>query len=258
MKIVHNQLPLGDRRYQQAEVKDVQQKLCPCCQIDPESMSHFLRCAQNPSHTKSLQKLGADICTSDHHPVRYLLTAGLKHWYGSSAEPFQPDVSSFPPHMLHPIQQALTSQARIGWYQATKGFLSKHWHSLASLDMHHPSKTDAARGTNRMHAVIQGVFAHNMRLWMKRNEVLHSADTPNGEDIRFAETAAIRRIHGDPDCLCMSDRHMCSKPLESILGGTGATRRRWLRRANRSIERNQREGQNQSLITPFFAPQYTG
>ena len=122
------------------------------------------------------------------------------------------------------IQRAIASQARIGWYQATKGLLSKHWYSLASLDMHHPSKTDATRGAHTMHQVIHGVFAHNLRLWIKRNEVLHSAEVPNGADIRFAETAAICRIHGDPDLLCMADRHMCNKPLESLLGGTGATR----------------------------------
>ena len=56
-----------------------------------------------------------------------------------------------------------------------------------------------------MHQVIHGVFAHNLRLWMKRNKVLHSAEVPNGAETCFAETAAIRRIHGDPDLLCMAD-----------------------------------------------------
>ena len=227
MKMVHDQLPLGKRRYQQATVQDESQKLCPCCCAETESMRHFLRCDHNPCKQTSLQTLGAEICNSDHHPCRYLLTEGLKHWYhGSTGELFQPDVSSYPPHMEDAIQKALLSQDRIGWYQATKGFLSKHWYVLASLDLHHPTKTDELRAAQRMHQVMKSIFAHNLRLWTKRNEVLHSADIPNGEDIRFTETAEIRRIFGDPACLCMADRHMCSKPIATLLGGTGATRRR--------------------------------
>jgi hypothetical protein len=258
MKMVHEQLPLGERRYQQAKVQDESQKLCPCCREETESMLHFLCCDHNPCKTSSLQTLGSDICNSDHHPCRYLITAGLKHWYGSTGGAFQPDVSSYPPHMNDVIQQALHSQARIGWDKATKGFLSKHWYTLATFDLHHPTKMDESYAAQRMHQVMKAIFAHNLRLWKKRNEVLHSADVPNGDDIRFAETAEIRRIYEDPDCLCPADRHMCSKPIDSLLGGTGATRRRWLRRANRSLDRNKREGRTQSLITSFFTSHSTG
>ena len=221
-------------------------------------MRHFLRCDHNPGKTTSLHILGTDICNSDHHPCRYLLTAGLKHWYDATKEPFTPDVSSYPPHMHDVIQQALLSQARIGWYQATKGFLSKHWYTLATLDLHHPTKIDELRAAQRMQQGMKGIFAHNLRTWKKRNEVLHSADVPNGADIRSVETAAIRRIYGEPESLCLADRHMCSKPIETLLSSTGATRRRWLRRANRSSERHKRDGQTQSLITSFFASHTTG
>ena len=88
MKMVHGQLPLGERRYQQATVQDESQKQCPCCCAETELMRHFLRCDHNSCKKTSLQTLGAEICNLDHHPCRYLLTEGLKHWYGSTGDCF--------------------------------------------------------------------------------------------------------------------------------------------------------------------------
>ena len=126
MKLIHNQLPLGERRYRQAPAKDELLRLCSCCKTADESMCHFLQCSDNPCQDQSLLTLGADICNSDYHPVRYLLSAGLEHWYHDRPETFQPAIDGYPQHMHSAIHHsALLSQARIGWYQATKGFLSK-------------------------------------------------------------------------------------------------------------------------------------
>jgi hypothetical protein len=92
MKMIHNQLPLGERRNRQAPVPDDLLRLCPCCKKVAESMCHFLQCPENPCQEQSLNTLGADVCNSDYHPVRYLLTAGLKHWYRNLLEPFQPSI----------------------------------------------------------------------------------------------------------------------------------------------------------------------
>ena len=167
-------------------------------------------------------------------------------------EPFQPDVSSFPEHMRDDIELAMASQARIGWYQATKGFFSIHWSQLAQRDMYHSTKMNEIKGFIRMHQVIQATYAHNVRIWRSRNDVLHSSVTPQLADIRSAESAEIRHIHGDSERLCLTDRHMCEGNIERILGGTATTRRRWLRRAKRSIARHQLEGKNQTRITRFF------
>jgi hypothetical protein len=101
-------------------------------------MCHFLTCSSNPCLTSSLQTLSADICNSDPHPARFLILWGLKHWFSQTDEPFQPDVSSFPAHMQVAIAHALSSQERIGWYQASKGFVSQQWSQLATQDLNHP------------------------------------------------------------------------------------------------------------------------
>ena len=47
MKLIHNQLPLGDRRYRQAPIQEESLRLCPCCQCQPKDLNHFLQCACN-------------------------------------------------------------------------------------------------------------------------------------------------------------------------------------------------------------------
>ena len=144
--------------------------------------------------------------------------------------------------MRDDIAMVLASQARIGWYQATKGFFSHLWSQLATRDMYNSTKIDVMMGSFRMRQVIQATYAHNLRIWRSRNEVLHSSTAPQLADIRSAESAEIRHIHGDPDGLCLADRHMCEGNLDSLLGRSAATRRRWLWRAKRSIARHQQEG----------------
>ena len=79
MKVVHNQLPLGERRYRQASAPDDNLKLCPCCRHSEETMCHFLTCSLNPGLASSLQTLSAETCNSDPHSVRFLILWGLKH-----------------------------------------------------------------------------------------------------------------------------------------------------------------------------------
>jgi hypothetical protein len=96
------------------------------------------------------------------------------------------------------IQSALLSQARIGWHQATKGFLSKRWFDLACLELYDPSKAVESKGIQRMHQIMTAVYAHNLRTWQSRNAVLHSKESSLVADIRSTEGAEIRQIYQNP------------------------------------------------------------
>ena len=64
-------------------------------------------------------------------------------------------VSSFPAHMQEAIAQALSSQERIGWYQASsKGFFSQQRSQLATQDLNHPTKLDENLSASRMRQII--------------------------------------------------------------------------------------------------------
>ena len=109
-----------------------------------------------------------------------------------------------------------------------------------------------------MHQILTAVYAHNERTWQSRNAVLHSPANSLVADIRSTEGAEIKQIYQNPESLSLSDRHMCDRSLESLLGGPAATRRRWLRRAKRSIARRRTEEASQALITKFFVRRENG
>lgn len=69
MKLVHNQLPLGERRHQQAPIKADSLKLCPCCTTHPEDAKHLLTCQCNQGRKSAMLTLKNEICNTDIHPV---------------------------------------------------------------------------------------------------------------------------------------------------------------------------------------------
>jgi hypothetical protein len=91
-KFVHDQLPIGERRFREATIKDESLKLCPCCQEEEETPQHFIRCQSNPSFHSSLDTLRSDILTSDIHPVRYLLADGFCHVTQLPDTPYSPSI----------------------------------------------------------------------------------------------------------------------------------------------------------------------
>ncbi|KAI2498313.1 hypothetical protein MHU86_16183 [Fragilaria crotonensis] len=252
MKRVHGQLPLGTRRYEQSRIKEPTLKLCPCCKLHEETADHLLRCIENLVHATSLQQLRRDLLTGDIHPARYLIMEGIEFWTTSSQQ-FSPTVHQYPAHLGDHIAAALESQGRIGWQEATSGLLSKQWSVLSCLDMHSPNRTNIDAGMKRMKSFMTAIHAHTTRLWMARNEVLHSTQDGEQANIRSSEAAEIRSLHQQPHLLRAGDRHYCERSLERLLQGSSSMRRRWLRRVRQSIAEHQSDGGRQSLITTYFA-----
>ena len=252
MKIVHNQLPLGERRYLQSPVKDPLLRLCPCCKTLPETMLHFLTCNHNVSMRESLLSLKTDLCGKDGHPVCHLLYSGLHHVYTQQDGLYNPNLEAYPVHLHTKIREALDSQAKIGWTQATKGFLSSRWRDLAAIAMFQSGVRDETKGNIRLRSIVNGIYEHSLRLWKARNEMLHNKTDSDLSRVRSSETAEIISMHANPELLRFSDRYLCSRPLDTLLSSAPSTRRRWLRRVKFSRALQDRDGARQSLITAFF------
>jgi hypothetical protein len=61
------------------------------------------------------------------------------HWLNHGDEiPFPPSLAEFSPHFSPHLQEPLNPQQAIGWDNAVKGFYSKSWRIIASMDMHAP------------------------------------------------------------------------------------------------------------------------
>jgi hypothetical protein len=251
-KFVHDQLPLGIRRYREATIKDASLQTCPCCKIHIEDSLHFLRCKSNPSHDSSLSTLRSDILNHDSHPVRYLLADGFCHFFTSDT-PFSPSIAQFPPHFQDHIPEALSNQHTIGWSNSIKGYLSKSWGNMAQYDMHRNSR-DKRMGDLRMKQIHVALSSHVRRLWLSRNDSLHSTDDATLATIRSAETVEIMHYYSNPNLLRTGDQHYCRRSLSKLLSGTPATRRRWLRKVRQSSAELTKDGTSQTLLTTFFRP----
>ena len=111
------------------------------------------------------------LVNGDTHPIRYFIAEGIEHWTKSSQR-FSPVLNQYSAHLREKIEEALESQQRIGWKEATTGLLSKHWSSLSCCDMHKPGQYDLTTGARRMRTCISSLNDdHVTRLWLARNEV---------------------------------------------------------------------------------------
>lgn len=134
MKFVHDQQPLGVRRFQHATIKDAVLALCPCCHATKEDQRHLICCPANQGPLTGWSQFRKDVLTKeDPHPLWYCLVAGIEHWTASHDSLYCPDLSSYGP-LRESITRAVASQNKIGWDSALRGFLSREWWVLASLD----------------------------------------------------------------------------------------------------------------------------
>ena len=254
IKLIHDYLPLGQRRYREAIVKAPTLKLCPCCRIQEESPRHFLQCTANAEIQTSLGQLKTDLHSTEVHPVRYLISQGIIHWTTSPpGTPFSPSLSEYPSKFLPLLSAALAAQESIGWDRALKGFLSRHWTLAAQHSMYTASR-DRREGDIRIKSVLKGIHAHTRRLWTARNTALHSEQETVLADIRSQEVAEIRHYYSRPHLLRAADQHYCTRSLSRLLSSSASTRRRWLRLVKRSSAELTKDGTCQSRITSFFPP----
>lgn len=252
-KFVHDQLPLGDRRLKQAPVKDPALSLCPCCEETTETHEHLLRCDSCPQRELHVKTMKAAICNDDIHPVRYVIAAGIIHWMDhADSVPFNPSLSEYDQVYIPLLQDALQSQARIGWGNALKGFFSKSWREIACLDFHDPYRVDSGKGEARLRSIIDATHEFTRSIWLSRNTALHDNVDGDSRCNRDTEIAEIRHYHNMPNLLPPHDQHYCSRSLEKIISGSGSNRRRWLRIVKQSIAEYQSEGSRQSLLTSYF------
>jgi hypothetical protein len=253
-KFVHDQLPLGDCRFQQAPTKDPLLGLCPCCKATIENSTHLLRCTSCPQRVSHVKALKAAISTSDIHPVRYVILAGILHWLDhADSVPFTPSLSEYDPRFTKIPQDAIQSQACIGgWGNVLKGFFSKSWREIACHDLYNPTRLDSTQGKFRLRSIIDATHAFTRSIWLSRNSSLHDTAHVEIRSIRDTEIAEIKHYHSMPHVLPLHDQHYCSRSLDKLISGPASSRRRWLRVVKRSMAAYESDGSRQTLMTSFF------
>ena len=123
---------------------------------------------------------------------------------------------------------------------------------MAQIDMYRGTR-DQRKGEMRMLQIIRALSAHTRRIWLSRNDSLHSPNDETLDSIRSSETAEIKFYYDRPHLLRTGDQHYCSRSLSMLLAGSPATRRRWLRKVKESTAELTKDGTRQTLLTNFFS-----
>ena len=251
MKVVHDQLPLGIRRYQRSQSKDETLKTCPCCTNEDETSQHLWRCKENSFMETGLLALRRS-GTGGPHPLLKILTGGIMHWIDTDASDFSTDVGDYPIHMQETLARILGEQEQIGWENALKGFLSKSsWLDLASMQ-YDDDRYDKTAGLQRLQQCIKALYTYTEGIWRTRNSALHDSDDQFRQRLRSNMHDTITHFYNNPDKICFDDEYLCGMSLQSLLRSSSATQRRWIKRMRDSREMHRRMGERQTLITSYF------
>jgi hypothetical protein len=253
LKFIHNQLPLGDRQYQQSSVKDENLKLCPTCRLHEENIHHFLHCHKNPNRAKSIEAMLTTIL-KDNHPSRPAFASCIEQHLQRPRQQIQCTAHQLSSHFNDTLQTAIEEQMQIGWHHLLLGYMSKKWLMLSSMDTS-TGTLNLAAGRNRIHSALKAITLLVRELWLGRNQVLHQHKDEKDQEIYSMESAELRHYHSNPKLLQSSDQHYCNNmTLNKLLQSHPSVRRRWLKRVKTSRAAYLKDGQNQQTISKYMTP----
>lgn len=256
MKFIHDQQPLGVRLARQSTLEHAETTIaqCPCCRLVVEDQPHFLQCVSNPLTAQALQDFQKTLHTKALHAVYYLFSFGVLQWFVSGVVPVPSewDLRGCPVHMHALVLDVICDQAKIGWLSGVKGFLSRHWLTLAQQSMDTVGTLSLDVGRGRLRHLLKALFTLTTTIWKDQNERLHGESTSKLTSANRLEDIEIIHYHAQPELLSQSDRHYCERPLALILKSTPTNRRRWLRQVKLARHRRLTAQQSQSQLPQFY------
>ena len=254
LKLIHNQLPLGLRKFKISSVPDDSLRLCPCCKLHDEDNSHFLLCTKNPARVEADKALLKSLL-SDSHPSRPAIASCIEQYLKDPTTTPKFNNPKFPTHMADKLEDAITEQEQVGWHHLLLGFLSTRWLQLSAADRHSVTVSSMNAGKYRIQQILNALFTFTRTLWLARNDVLHKEQDATESTIYTMESAELRHYHANPTLLPRSDQHYCSLPLQRLLlRSRPSVRRRWLRRVKTARASFLKDGKHQT--THHTVPRY--
>jgi hypothetical protein len=252
VKFIHNQLPLGDKKYQRSDVKDEKLKLCPTCLLQEENIHHFLHCSQNPARGKSISAMLRTILKDD-HPSRPAFASCVEQYLTHPGQRVHFHNDKLSSRLDDILQTAIEEQNLIGWHQLLLGYLSKKWLLLAAMDTPTPGKLNLSAGRSRTHTALKAITLMVREIWLGRNEVLHQHRDETDQEIYSMESAELRHYHSNPTLIQTSDQHYCRNiTLTKLLHSRPSVRRRWLRRVKTARAAHLKDGKTQRQVTQYM------
>ena len=205
--------------------KDSDSAACPRCPHIPETTSHVLRCQGENSQViwmRSIARLGRTLHKAGTDPeITATIIHSLHQWHSHG----QPQCFSSNPS----LQQAWEEQNSLGWENALRGFLSRHWRATQLL-YQRSLLQDRYFSTNRwVSTLIQGLWNTAWDQWDYRNGILHSSRHAPHEALSIRLDDAITTEYQQGPCLGdPASVHLFSLPLTTLLTRPLRYRQHWL------------------------------
>jgi hypothetical protein len=129
VEVVHDQLPLGIRRYQHYQSRDDTLKFCPCFATADKTNQHFLHCKDNTFMTTRILAFFRS-CKGGSHPLHRLLVHGITHWIDTGKLNFQLPLGGYPVHLTDTLALLFAEKEQTGWKNALKGLLGNDFRPM--------------------------------------------------------------------------------------------------------------------------------
>lgn len=146
----------GTKRKRVSKFEDDQIARCPCCHQDNESLSHLLRCRENPSRDIRIKSLKQSLKFNSFNPALQVFASRVLAWLNEEASEVHLD--QYPKKFRSGLTHALQDQDAIGWDSAMKGYLSVEWQHLFAMGQGDTEAKNAVVGMQRFKEVLDIVY----------------------------------------------------------------------------------------------------
>lgn len=196
---------------------------CPRCGADNERTDHVLQCKGAETSTiwkDEIKKLQEWMISQDLYPeLVTLIITELNNWRDNHT-------STYTPTNQH-LQQALTSQRRIGWFHFIEGFWANSFVlcQQAFFDANNSPKSSTLLLSKTQRRIWKVAWS----LWSHRNQYLH--DTNNSfhpQEIQNIDHEITYERNKGLDTLSTSYSTLFSEPLIVLLAKTHIQKLNWL------------------------------
>jgi hypothetical protein len=248
-KLVHNWLNLGSQRAKFHAQSTSTTKQCPYCQND-ENFLHLLTC--NDPRAKKCRFEASTILRKGlkSTPGGPTLIRLMNLWIQNPTQ--SPQAQAGTHGLQRAVDQAVTSQNRIGWIHLFRGVISSDWGFIISDDDTSMS-LQMRRSEAKLHlsSIILTLQNYSLGIWAGRNNMLHS-NSVIPISIREAqvnsEIAALYAIH---HTFTTRVQFYFRQPLDDLIRAPYRTRQRWLIITKLATAQQHQPSRGQSQLTSY-------
>ena len=227
VKLVHNIVPTNAQRKTYGQIRHSD---CPLYRLHPETTHHIMRC-QHGTRKKWRESTKGEMVKAGKHARTSIemveaFVGGWFHWLDTGQPP---DCTGFPTD----IQEAISTQTRLGWDQVINGRITKKWASLrpSSPSTRLATPTGNATTTTWTLDILDVLWKQWFTVWEARNKTVHgNTQTERQRKQRTETEQKIKDIYARKSDYLPSEQALLCNTAEEFIATKGLTTlQNWVR-----------------------------